>query len=158
MESYLPHLESLLKEFIQRSPFELSFAIQKGAGEADDPEAPEYVVDFKGPDTDLLLEKNATLLLAIEYVILRAAHLDDDQARRIAFDCFDWRRLRREELRLMAQVAAERVIDSGSPFTLSPMNPRERRIVHLALRDTPQVRTQSEGTGHERKVVIYPAR
>jgi spoIIIJ-associated protein len=63
-----------------------------------------------------------------------------------------------EELRLMAQVAAERVIDTGDPFTLNPMNPRERRIVHLALRDRPEVRTQSEGMGPERKVVIFPAK
>jgi spoIIIJ-associated protein len=63
-----------------------------------------------------------------------------------------------DELRLMAQVAAERVIDTGDPFTLSPMNPRERRIVHMALRDQPKVRTQSEGMGPERKVVIYPAK
>ena len=61
-----------------------------------------------------------------------------------------------EELRLMAQVAAERVIDTGDPFALSPMNPRERRIVHLALRDQLRVRTESEGMGLERKVVIYP--
>ena len=58
----------------------------------------------------------------------------------------------------MAQVAAERVIDTGDPFALSPMNSRERRIIHLALRDRPQVRTQSEGVGPERKVVIYPAK
>jgi spoIIIJ-associated protein len=50
------------------------------------------------------------------------------------------------------------VTDTGDPFTLNPMNPRERRIVHLALKDRPEVRTQSEGTGPERKVVIYPAK
>jgi spoIIIJ-associated protein len=66
--------------------------------------------------------------------------------------------MRREELRLMAQVAAERVIDTGDPFALNPMSPRERRIVHLALRDRPGVRTQSEGMGPDRKVVIFPAK
>ncbi len=142
---------------MQHSPFELTFSIHKAAAQADDPEAPEYVVDLSGPDADLLLEKNATLLHALEYVVLKAIRLDEDHFRRIAFDCHDWRRTRMEELRLMAQVAAERVIDTGDPFTLSPMNPRERRIVHLALKDQPQVRTQSEGMGPERKVVIYPS-
>jgi spoIIIJ-associated protein len=56
----------------------------------------------------------------------------------------------------MAQVAAERVIDTGQPFILNPMNARERRIIHLALKDRPQVQTQSEGMGPERKVVIFP--
>jgi len=158
IEKYLSSMESLLHEFIERSPFELTFSIQKPAAEAEDPESPEYVVDFSGPDADLLLEKNATLLHAIEYVVLKAIRLDEDHFRSIAFDCQDWRRMRREELRLMAQVAAERVIDTGDPFALNPMSPRERRIVHLALRDRPEVRTQSEGMGPERKVVIFPAK
>ena len=158
IEKYLSLMESLLHEFMEHSPFELTFSIHQAAAHAEDPEAPEYVVDFSGPDADLLLEKNATLLHALEYVVLKAIRLDDDHFRRIAFDCKDWRRLRTEELRLMALIAAERVIDTGSPFTLNPMNPRERRIVHLALRDQPQVRTQSEGMGPERKVVIFPAK
>jgi len=158
IEKYLSSLESFLQEFIKHSPFKLTFSIQKAAAQAEDPEAPEYVVDFSGADADLLLEKNATLLHAIEYVVLKAIRLEEDHFRRIAFDCQDWRRTRIEELQLMAQVAAERVIDTGDPFTLSPMNPRERRIVHLALRDQPRVRTESEGMGPERKVVIYPAK
>jgi len=158
IEKYLTPLESFLHEFIAHSPFDLTFSVQKAGAQPDDAEAPEYLVDFSGADADLLLEKHATLLHALEYVALKAIRLDEDHLREIAFDCHDWRRTRMEELRLMAQVAAERVIESGDPFTLSPMNPRERRIVHLALRDQPQVRTQSEGFGPERKVVIYPAK
>ncbi|MGA2982631.1 MAG: R3H domain-containing nucleic acid-binding protein [Terriglobia bacterium] len=157
IEKYLSSMESLLYAFIKHSPFTLTFSIQKAAAHADDPDAPEYVVDFSGADADLLLEKNATLLHAVEHVVLKAIRLDEDHFRRIAFDCQDWRRTRREELRLMAQVAAERVMDTGAPFTLNPMSPSERRIIHLALKDRPQVRTQSEGMGPERKVVISPA-
>jgi spoIIIJ-associated protein len=158
IEKYLSALESLLHAVIKHSPFELTFSIQNAAAQAEDPEAPEYVVDFSGEDADLLLEKNATLLHALEYVVLKAIRLDEDHFRKIAFDCQDWRRTRMEELRLMAQVAAERVIDTGEPFTLNPMNPRERRIVHMALRDQHKVRTQSEGFGPERQVVIFPAK
>ena len=158
LEKYLPLMESFLHNFIQASPFKLTFTIRKAEADADDPEAPEYVVDFAGADADLLLEKNATLLHAMEYVALKAVRLDDDQLRRIAFDCDDWRRLRMGELQLMAQVAADRVVDMGTSFALSPMNARERRIVHLALRDRPEVRTESEGMGPERKVVIRPAK
>lgn len=158
IEEYISLLESLLHKFIAHSPFELNFSIQKAGVQAEDPEAAEYLVDFSGEDADLLLERNAALLHAIEYVVLKAIRLDEEHFRKIVFDCQDWRRTRREELRLMAQVAAERVIETGDPFVLNPMNPRERRIVHLALRDRHQVRTQSEGMGPERKVVIYPAK
>jgi len=157
IEVHLPSIESLLHEVIRHGRLELGFSIQRGAAQADDLEAPEYVVDFSGPDTDLLLEKNAALLSAIEYVVLKAVRLEEEHFGKITFDCQDWRRLRNEELRLTAQVAAERVMETGDPFILNPMNPRERRIIHLALKDRPQVLTKSEGTGAERKVVILPA-
>jgi spoIIIJ-associated protein len=157
VESHLPSVESLLHEVIRHGRFELAFSIQKGAAGADDLEAPEYVVDFSGPDADLLLEKNAALLSAIEYVVLKAVRLEEEHFGKIIFDCQDWRRLRNEELRLTAHVAADRVMETGDSFALSPMNPRERRIIHLALKDRPQVRTESEGMGPERKVVIIPA-
>jgi len=114
-------------------------------------------VDSSGADADLLLEKNATLLHALEYVTVKAVRLDDVQLRPMAFVCDDWRRMRMGESQMMAQVAADRVVDSGSPFALSPMNAQERRIVHLALRNRPEVRTEGEGVGPERKVVIRPA-
>jgi spoIIIJ-associated protein len=156
IEKHLDLLESLLHKIIGASPFKLTFSIPKAAAHSGDPDSPEYVVDFSGPDADLLLEMHATLLHALEHVMLKAIRLEDDHLHRIAFDCKDWRLTRIGELQLMAQVAAERVIDTGSPFTLNPMNARERRIVHLALKDRPEVQTQSEGTGPERKVIIFP--
>jgi predicted RNA-binding protein Jag len=135
MEAQLDLLKSVLRTLIEHSPFKLTYAVHQAAAAQDDPEAPEYVVDLSGPDADLLLEKNATLMHALEYVVLKAIRLDEEHFRKISFDCHDWRQTRMHELRLMAQVAAERVIDSGDPFTLSPMNPRERRLIHLALKD-----------------------
>jgi spoIIIJ-associated protein len=157
LESYLSPIESLLKQVIRCGEFELTFVIRNGPLGPTDLEAPEVVVDFSGPDADLLLEKHATLLDALEYVVLKAVRLEEDLFGKITFDCQDFRRLRAEELRLTAQVAADRVVETGDPFTLNPMIPRERRVIHLALRDRPQVRTVSEGVGPERKVVILPA-
>ncbi len=157
LESYLPSLESLLQEVLRHSGFELNFSIQKVPSPPTELESTEYVVEFKGRDADLLVEKNATLLNALEYVLLKAVRLEEEHFGRITFDCQDWRRMRAEELKLTAQIAAERVEETGDPFPLSPMNPRERRLVHLALKDRPKVRTASEGVGAERKVVILPA-
>ena len=156
IEIQLKSLESVLPKIAASSPFKFTFSIQKATPHAGDPDTPEYIVDVSGPDADLLLEMNATLLHAFEHVLLKAIRLEDDHLRRIAFDCKDWRRTRIGELQLMAQVAADRVIDTGQPFTLNPMNARERRIIHLALKDRPQVQTESEGMGPERKVVIFP--
>jgi spoIIIJ-associated protein len=156
LENCLGPIESLLKQIIQQGGFALSFAIHPALQESSDLESTEYVADFTGADADLLLERNGALLDALEHVVLKAVRLREEHLGKITFDCNDWRRLRTEELRLTAQVAAEQVVESGDPFTLSPMTPRERRIIHLALRDRPDLRTVSEGVGAERRVVILP--
>ena len=157
LESYLAPIESLLRQVIKYGGFDLTFTARRVASSPSEVEAPEYVVDFSGPDSDLLLEKNAALLDALEYVVFKAVQLEEGCFGKITLDCQDWRRLRAEELKLTAQMAAERVVETGDPFTLNPMSPRERRIVHMALKDRQQVRTMSEGVGPERKVVILPA-
>jgi len=54
-------------------------------------------------------------------------------------------------------VAAGRVRETQQPFKFNPMSARERRIIHLVLKDQPGIRTTSEGAGEERQVVIFPA-
>jgi spoIIIJ-associated protein len=160
LDAYLVRIESLVREIIEHGGFRLSVSVRRNlAPETAEAgfEAPAWVVEFSGADSDLLLERNAELLNALEYVVLRAVRLDEALFGKITFDCEDWRELRIEELKLMAQVAAERVIDTGDPFPLGPMNPRERRIIHLALREQPRVHTVSEGFGADRRVVIMPA-
>ncbi len=156
-ENHLAALESLLGEVIRSAHFELTPEIRKMTPPPGEVEAQEFVVEFSGRDTGLLLEKNAALLDAIEHVVLKAARLEGDLFGKIIFDCDGWRNLRNEELKLTARIAAERVLETGDPFTLNPMNARERRIVHLALQDQTGVRTESRGAGPERQVVILPA-
>jgi len=157
LDHYRAPIEALLREIIRHGNFRLDFTFRTPETSGDDIDAPEVVVDFSGPDADLLVEAHAELLNAIEYVVLRAVRLEEGLFPKISFDCQDWRRLRIEELKLMAQVAADRVQETGSPFALSPMNSRERRIVHLALHGRPEVVTGSDGQGSERHVVIRPA-
>jgi spoIIIJ-associated protein len=80
-----------------------------------------------------------------------------DEHSLLSFDANDYRLLRIEELRLSAQTAAERVKRTGAPFRFNPMNSRERRVIHLALRGETAVRSESAGAGPGRQVVVYPA-
>ena len=155
-DNSLAEIESLVGQIIRHGGFNLKSTVRKFAAADQDTGAAGIVVDFEGPDSDLLLEKNAALLDALEYVVLKAVRVGDDLYGRISFDCKDWRQVRAEELKLTALMAARQAIESGSPFSLTPMNARERRIVHLALRDEAGVKTMSEGSGPARKVVIYP--
>jgi spoIIIJ-associated protein len=126
------------------------------ADKPDEFERPEIVVIFDGPDKELLLERGAELLLALEYLAVRSLRLEPPFFDRIRFDSGDFRSLRIAELMLSAKVAAQRVRETKQPFRLNPMAPRERRIVHLALKDLAGIRTTSEGVGEERQVVILP--
>jgi spoIIIJ-associated protein len=156
-DNYLAEIESLVGQIIQHGGFDLKSTVRKLSGDEQDTGAAGIVVDFEGPDSDLLLEKNGALLDALEYVVLKAVRVGDDLYGKISFDCKDWRQVRAEELKLTALMAARQAVETGSPFPLTPMTARERRIVHLALKEETAVRTLSEGSGPARKVVIYPA-
>ena len=73
--------------------------------------------------------------------------LAPDEHDKISFDALGHRAMRIEELRLAAACAAERVRKTGVPYSFSPMTSRERRIIHLALRDDADLRTESQGPG-----------
>jgi len=156
-EALIAELRRFLTLLIERARLDLSFEIRAVEGEADDVENPEVLVVLSGPDQDLLLERNAELLQAIEYIALRWLRLDPHFYDHIRFDSGDYRALRLEELKLSAKVAAQRVRETHQPFRFNPMSPRERRIIHLVLKDAPGVRTTSEGIGDRRQVVIFPA-
>ena len=119
-------------------------------------ERPEILVELAGPDSTLLLERGGELLRAIELLALEMLRLTGNEHEKVSFDCMKRRSMRLEELRTAAGVAAERVRTSGTPYDFAPMSSRERRIVHLALRDHADLRTESEGEGQNRYVVVYP--
>jgi spoIIIJ-associated protein len=117
----------------------------------------EIVADLDGRDNEFLLERGAEALKALEHLAYRALRLEPAFHEKIHLDCGGYRALRFEELRITARVAAERVQTSKQAFRLNPMSSRERRIVHMALKELSGVRTESIGVGEERQVVIHPA-
>ena|SRR5258707_11391355 len=120
-------------------------------------EKPEIFVDLSGPDSSLLLDRGGELLRALELLAIEILRLPSGEHEKISFDCKNQRATRFRELRLAADVAAEKVRQTGTPFHFAPMSSRERRIVHLALRDQTDLRTESDGEGFNRCVVLYPA-
>jgi spoIIIJ-associated protein len=119
-------------------------------------ERPEILVEFSGPDSTLLLERGGELLRAVELLAIEMLRLPGNEHEKICFDCMNQRKLRLEELRMAAGVAAERVRQTGAPYEFAPMSSRERRIVHLALRDHADLHTESQGEGGRRCLVVYP--
>src|SRR5579872_6275706 len=137
IETTAPRIENFLETVRKQANLRLSFQITEGQNPHPEIENPEIIVRFSGADVELLLENRAELLLALEQLTMEM--------------------LRIEELRLSALTAAEKVRKTHLPFHFSPMSSRERRIIHLALRQETEVRSESVGIGPVRQVVIIPA-
>jgi spoIIIJ-associated protein len=157
VESLRPKLDEFLRPLLSRAGFELSYELTNPANPHPEVENPEVTVSFSGNDVELLLLNRGELLLALEHISMEALRLPAEDHSLISFDANDYRVMRVEELRMSAVAAAERVKRSGIPFHFNPMSSRERRIIHLALRDEKELRSESLGVGPARAVVIVPA-
>ena len=150
-------IDSLLRPILTNSGFQVNYTVHDAETSADDFETPDLVLKFTGPDVDLLLANRAEVLLALEHLAMEMLDMPAEHHSLLCFDANDYRVLRIEELRLSAMTAAEKVKRTHTPFHFNPMSSRERRIIHLSLRDETAVRSESTGTGPFRQVVVVPA-
>lgn len=151
-----PRLEEFLDLILDDMNLDVEYELLDGADTHPDLESPDILVKFSGPDVDVLLGNKAEVLLALEFLAMESLRFPPDHHSRLCFDANDYRVLRIEELRLSAATAAERVKQTGRPFHFSPMNSRERRIIHLSLRNETEIRSESTGSGPFRQVVVLP--
>src|SRR2546426_11265421 len=150
-------LRQFLENIVGASGLELKVNVRAVSGDGSPAEGEaEVVADLDGRDKEMLLERGADVLKAFEHLAFKALRLEPAYHEKIHIDSGGYRALRFEELKMAARVAAERVQISKQPFRLNPMSSRERRIVHLTLKEVPGVRTESIGVGEERQVVIHP--
>ena len=157
VESLRPKLDEFLHPLLSRAGFELSYELTTRLNPHPEVENPEVTVNFSGDDVEMLLLNRAELLLALEHISMEALRLPAEDHSLISFDANDYRMMRVEELRMSAMAAAEKVKRSRVPFHFNPMSSRERRIIHLALRDEKELRSESLGAGPARAVVVVPA-
>lgn len=152
-------IANFLKMLTSEGGLRLKYRITAGAGAADPYglEAREIYVELSGPDAPLLTQRGAELLRSLEHVAAKMIELEDKEHDRVSFDANNFKALRAQELKLLAQTASQRTQESGQPFVFAPMSSRERRMLHLALSNYPEVESASSGEGASRFVVAYPA-
>lgn len=110
--------------------------------------------DIKGEDLGILIGRRGQTLASLQHIVrLIMAHQTKNQ-QLIMLDIEGYRQRRYRALQKLAQRIAEQVQSQKSSFTLEPMPAFERRVIHLALADHPEVVTESTGEGETRKVVI----
>ncbi|MBV8200548.1 MAG: hypothetical protein JOZ15_07980 [Acidobacteria bacterium] len=114
-------------------------------------------IDLVGTDADWCFADDGELLMAIEHLLPRIIRSLSGEAPLCRVDCDNFHEIREERLRSLAQKAADEVRQRGRSRTLVPMNPADRRIIHVTLADDPAVVTESEGEGYFKRITVRPA-
>lgn len=144
-----------LEELLSKMQIEATVSVHKGVAEDDEQTAP-WVLQIEGDDLGVLIGRRGETLAALQYITRLIASRELQRRANIVLDVEGYKSRREKQLRRLAQRLAEQALQIGRTVTLEPMPPYERRIVHLELRDNPDVRTESVGEGEHRKVTIIP--
>lgn len=116
------------------------------------PEATRINVD--GEDGGILIRRGGEGLQALQHLVATAFRRQLGEDNRIVVDCNGYRRDKDAELRQMARFMADKARSSGLPQEMGPLNPYERRIVHLAIAEDPTVTSESIGDAFMKTVII----
>jgi spoIIIJ-associated protein len=150
----LDHTEAVISKMLHLLNLEAQVSAHYGATERDGRR--NIHVDIRGKDLSVLIGRRSETLGAFQYVASLIVGKQTQQFVQLVVDVEGYRDRREKQLIQMAQRMADQVSKTGRRQTLEPMPSSERRIIHIALRDHPDVKTESTGEEPYRKVVIMP--
>ena len=116
------------------------------------------LVDIHGDDLNVLIGRRGKTLYALQYITRLILGKELKRPVAVVIDVEGYRARKEKQLRRLARRMAQQALETGRTMTLEPMAPNERRIIHIELRDDPNVKTVSIGEGDRRKVTIVPVR
>ena len=114
------------------------------------------VLNVVASDANLLIGKKGQTLGALQFLANLIYSKQEKRKALFVIDVEEYRLRREKRLQAIAREVRDKVRRTGKPVSIAPMNAQERRIIHLALRDDPDVKTTSRGDGPLRKVVVLP--
>ena len=121
-----------------------------------DEEEMESLLELIGDDSGLLIGRKGETLRALQFLTNVLVSNQTGAKSRVSIDVEGYEDRRNQSLINLANRVAQRVTKTGRDIELEPMNPRERRVVHMALAENTSVETESSGSGFDRRVVISP--
>lgn len=143
-------VEGFVADFLKGLQLDLDFKVWN--------EDDRLRVNLFGPDRDYLVDSEGEVLSAIQFLLSRMTRRRFQDSVRIHVDSEGFRIRREEEIVQMARGVADRVRRDREGERLPPLNPYERRLVHIAIRDIPGVSTRSLGEGFLKRISIHPVR
>lgn len=120
--------------------------------------ADEINIEIVGKDAGRIIGKKGQVLQALQFLTHRIVNRPGLERRHILVDAEGYRSRRDNSLATMARRLGRQAVEEGKIITFEPMNPRDRRVVHLALAKFEGVITRSDGEGDDRRVQIIPVR
>lgn len=150
--------QRLLHGVLERMKFKVQI-VEREAAELngyDEQDEPTLVLDIRGDDLNALIGRRGETLDGLQYLMRLLVAKELGHYLHVVLDVEGYKAHRAQMLKQLALRMAERVASTHKPAALEPMPANERRIIHLALRDHSEVRTESVGTGENRKVTIIP--
>jgi len=124
--------------------------------EGDSPD--EINIEIVGPDAGIAIGKKGQVLQALQFLTHRVVNRPTLDKRHVLVDAEGYRSRRDDSLASMAKRLGRQAVHEGKIITFEPMNPRDRRVVHMALAKFEGVITKSDGEGEDRRVQIIPVR
>lgn len=116
----------------------------------------ELILDITGDDLAVLIGRHGRTLDSLQFLISVITSRKIGFRYPVVIDVEGYKARQRQKLESIAENAARRAVSQDKKIALRPMTPYERRIIHITLRDNPEVKTHSEGEGHGRRVVVTP--
>jgi spoIIIJ-associated protein len=116
----------------------------------------DILLNLKGNNPGILIGSQGKTLEAMEFIINKAVNRVSEKKIRVIVDTENYRKRREESLKRLALAMGEKAKKTGKSVITNPMNPHERRIVHLALKGDPGIQTKSKGEGLYKKILIIP--
>ena len=146
--------KQILQELINKMRLRAHIAMRWS--QATENEEAALILDLQGDDLSVLIGRRGETLTALQYLLRLIINKRLNKVVNVILDVEGYKSRREEQLQKMALRLADQAVHQGRSLSLEPMPANERRIVHLALRNHPDVITQSIGTGDTRKVTIIP--
>jgi spoIIIJ-associated protein len=153
-DALLDHAESVISKMLHLLNLEAQVSANYGPTERDGRR--NIHVDIRGNDLSVLIGRRSETLSAFQYIASLIVGKEEQQFVQLTVDVEGYRDRREKQLIQMAKRMADQVAKSGRRQTLEPMPSGERRIIHIALREHPEVKTESTGEEPYRKVMILP--
>lgn len=141
-------VETTTKDLIQK----LGIEVTVGTSEKDD----ALQVTLESPEAGILIGHQGRNLEALQILIGQLVYKKTGEWTRVVVTVGDYRERQEKELRDLAIQSAERASNENTEIVLSDLSPGERRIVHMALADHPNVVSESTGEGRDRRLIIRP--